>query len=120
VTELDVYGSLFYAGAQTLRAKLPDPTGATRPVVVLRLRGRSSLGATFVSVIDEYADRLHQAGGRLYLSGVDPDMMTMLERTNQINGTSHVRAFPATATVGEASAAAAEAATTWLITSRGR
>ena len=48
VTELDVYGSLFYAGAQTLRAKLPDPAGAQRPVVVLRLRGRTSLGATFV------------------------------------------------------------------------
>ncbi len=78
VTELDVYGSLFYAGAQTLRAELPDPTGAERPVVVLRLRGRSSLGATFVTVVDEYANRLHQAGGRLYLSGVDPDMMTML------------------------------------------
>jgi sulfate permease, SulP family len=120
VTELDVYGSLFYAGAQTLRAKLPDPTGATRPVVVLRLRGRSSLGATFVSVIDEYADRLHRAGGRLYLGGVDPDMMSMLERTNQINGSSHVRAFPATATVGEATTAAAEAASTWLITRQGR
>ncbi len=80
----------------------------------------SSLGATFVSVIDEYADRLHRAGGRLYLGGVDPDMMTMLERTNQINGSSHVRAFPATATVGEATAAAADAATTWLITRQGR
>ena len=116
VTELDVYGSLFYAGAQTLRAKLPDPVGAERPVVVLRLRGRTSLGATFVSVIDEYADRLHQVGGRLYLSGVDPDMMKMLARTNQINGTSHVRAFAATATLGEATAAASEAAETWLIT----
>jgi SulP family sulfate permease len=120
VTELDVYGSLFYAGAQTLRAKLPDPTGAIRPVVVLRLRGRSSLGATFVSVIDEYADRLHRAGGRLYLGGVDPDMMAMLERTNQINGSSHVRAFPATDTVGEATTEAAEAASTWLITRQGR
>ena len=47
-------------------------------------------------------------------------MMTMLERTNQINGSSHVRAFPATATVGEATTAAAEAATTWLITRQGR
>ena len=120
VTELDVYGSLFYAGAQTLRAKLPDPTGAERPVVVLRLRGRSSLGATFVTVVDEYANRLHQAGGRLYLSGVDPDMMTMLARTNQINGTSHVRAFPATATIGVATTAASEAADTWLITHHGR
>jgi SulP family sulfate permease len=119
VTELDVYGSLFYAGAQTLREKLPDPAGAERPVVVLRLRGRSSLGATFVSVIDEYADRLHRAGGRLYISGVDPTVMRMLERTNQINGTSHVRAFAATATVGEATAAASSAATTWLISRRG-
>jgi SulP family sulfate permease len=115
VTELDVYGSLLFAGAQTLRAKLPDPTGVERPVVVLRLRGRSSLGATFVSVIDQYADRLHDAGGRLYLGGVDPDLMRMLERTNQINGTSHVRAFPATATVGESTTAAAAAASTWLI-----
>ena len=51
-----------------------------------------------------------------YLSGVDPDMMTMLERTNQINGTSHVRADPATAVVGEATGAASGAATSWLIT----
>jgi SulP family sulfate permease len=118
VVEIDVYGSLFYAGAQTLRAKLPDPTGVERPVVVLRLRGRSSLGATFVSVIDEYAHRLHQAGGRLYLSGVDPGVMAMLERTNQINGISHVRAFAATPTVGEATMEATEAANSWLITRR--
>ena len=51
-----------------------------------------------------------------YLSGVDPDMMTMLERTNQINGTSHVRAYPATAVVGEATGAASDAAASWLIT----
>ena len=41
-------------------------------------------------------------------------------RTNQINGTSHVRAFAATATIGEATAAASEAAETWLITRHGR
>ena len=69
-------------------------------------------------MIDEYADRLHRVGGRLYLSGVDPAMMNMLERTNQINGSSHVRAFGATTTLGEATASAAEAAQTWLITSR--
>ena len=43
-------------------------------------------------------------------------MMKMLARTNQINGTSHVRAFAATANLGEATAAASEAAETWLIT----
>ena len=40
----------------------------------------------------------------------------MLERTNQINGSSHVRAYPATTTVGEATTQASEAATSWLIT----
>ena len=79
------------------------------------LTSNTRLGATFVAVIDEYAERLHRAGGRLYLGGVDPDMMRMLECTNQINGSSHVRAFPATATVGEATTAASDAATTGLI-----
>ena len=46
VTVLDVYGSLMYAGARTLEARLPDPAGANAPVVVLRLRRRTSLGAT--------------------------------------------------------------------------
>ena len=47
VVVLDVYGSLFYAGSRTLQVRLPDPSGAERPAVVLRLRGRTSLGATF-------------------------------------------------------------------------
>lgn len=38
---LDVYGSLFFAGARTLLEKLPDPRGSHRPAVVLRLRGRT-------------------------------------------------------------------------------
>ena len=58
VTILDVYGSLMYAGSRTLQAHLPDPAGARSPVVVLRLRRRTSLGATFVKVVGDYADRL--------------------------------------------------------------
>ena len=54
VTILDVYGSLLYAGTRTLQARLPDPGGAEAPVVILRLRGRTSLGF-----------HLHQAGRRL-------------------------------------------------------
>jgi len=63
VTALDVYGSLLYAGARTLQARLPDPGGATRPVVVLRLRGRSSLGSTFFVMMTDYAMRLDAVGG---------------------------------------------------------
>ena len=62
VTVLDVYGSLLYAGSRTLQAHLPDPAGTQAPAVVLRLRGRTSLGATFIKVVSDYADRLADVG----------------------------------------------------------
>ena len=80
VTALDVYGSLFYAGSRTLQARLPDPTGAVQPVVVLRLRGRTTLGATFFRVASGYAERLEQVGGRLYLTGLDPALVARLRK----------------------------------------
>ena len=58
VVVLDVYGSLLYAGARTLEARLPNPADADVAVVVLRLRGRSHLGATAFTVLRNYADRL--------------------------------------------------------------
>jgi len=70
IVVLDVYGSLFYAGARTLQARLPDPADAVNPEVILRLRGRTTFGATFFSVIRDYAQRLEAVGGRLYLSGI--------------------------------------------------
>jgi hypothetical protein len=39
--------------------------------VVLRLGGRTSLGATFFVGAADYARRLEAVGGRLYLSGVE-------------------------------------------------
>jgi sulfate permease, SulP family len=76
VTILDVYGSLLSAGSRTLQAKLPDPGGAQAPALVLRLRGRMALGATFLKVISDYSDLLSEAGGRLYLSGMDAALRT--------------------------------------------
>ena len=66
VTVLDVYGYLFYAGARTLERLLPKPNGAQNSVVILRLRGRTNLGATLVEVLANYADKLHAGQGRLY------------------------------------------------------
>jgi sulfate permease, SulP family len=58
VTVLDVYGSLLFAGARTLQNRLPTPTGSELPVVVLRLRGRTTLGATAFIVLADYPERL--------------------------------------------------------------
>ena len=117
VTVLDVYGSLLYAGSRTLQAHLPDPAGTQAPAVVLRLRGRTSLGATFIKVVSDYADRLADVGGRLYLSGLQPSLTERLHRTGTIDGP--MRAFEATPIVGESTHEAYLDAESWLVKRRG-
>ncbi|MGW0177928.1 SulP family inorganic anion transporter [Nocardia sp. NPDC003345] len=111
---LDVYGSLFYAGARTLQAQLPDPAGAEAPVVILRLRGRTTVSATFFVVVAAYARRLAEHDGRLYLSGVDPRVRRFW--TDDLLAAQGVRLefFPATATIGESTLAAYAQARLWL------
>lgn len=113
VTVLDVYGSLLYAGARTLQVKLPDPVEATRPVLVLRLRRRTELGATFIRVINEYAQRLVRAGGRVYLSGLDPQVIQRLDAAGLLGG--RVMAVEATPVLGESTYQAFLDAEQWLV-----
>ena len=79
VLVLDVYGSLFFAGAKTLQHLLPQVGLARNVSVILRLRGRTTLGSTFLSVASDYADRLQRNGGRLYLTGLDPAVLKVWE-----------------------------------------
>jgi sulfate permease, SulP family len=113
VTVLDVYGSLLYAGARTLQAHLPDLGTAQAPVVVLRLRRRTSLGATFIKVVSDYADHLASADGRLYLSGLEPALTEQLTRSGHVDGP--IRTFEATPIVGESTRAAYLDAEAWLV-----
>src|SRR5712691_2609603 len=116
VTILDVYGSLLYAGARTLAVHLPDPGEARSPVVVLLLRRRTSLGATFTKVMADYADRLAAADGRLYLSGLEPNAKQQLHRTGQLDEQLH--AFEADPIVGESTLAAYRDAEAWIVKRR--
>lgn len=116
VVVLDAYGSLFYAGARTLQRHLPRPNGARAgeprpgPAVVLRLRGRSTLGATFLKVVGDYAHDLADAGGELYLSGVDPALADVWDRRDTARRIASVHVRRATAVVGESTLAAVAAA----------
>jgi sulfate permease, SulP family len=114
VTLLDVYGSLYYAGAKTLAARLPETADAERPVVVLRLRGRTQLGASSVVILDAYAARLAAVGGRLILSGVAPELVKQLQRTGRGHLDADVSAFPATNVIGDSSDEAYREAERWL------
>ncbi len=115
VTTLMVYGSVFYAGARTLERQLPQPGGARRPVVVLRLRGRSRVGSTLIDVLAAYARTLSDAGGRLYISGVDVHVRAQIRRSQKLDDEGAVRIFAATPIVGESTAAAQAEAETWLV-----
>ena len=111
---IEAQGSLKYAGARTLQERLPDPTNSMAPVVVLRLRGRQSLGATFVTVVSDYADRLASVGGRLILSGVSSPLHGRIERADGEEVGDAFEIFDATSVLGESTAEAAEAAQHWL------
>ena len=114
VTILDVHGSLFFAGARTLGEALPDPADAQRPVVVLRMRGRTSVGATLVDILDEYEERLREVSGRLYLSGVSPDVAQQLRNAGKLDLEDSVRIVPEAGVIGESTAQAAASAGAWL------
>jgi SulP family sulfate permease len=113
VTVLDVYGHLFYAGARTLEQQLPRPS-ERNPVVVLRLRGRTNLGATLVDVLANYADELKAAGGRLYLSGIDERARKQATRTGKLDFSGPVRLYEATSILGNSTRAAIADAEGWL------
>ena len=114
VTVLDVYGHLFYAGAHTLERLLPRTDGAERPVVILRLRGRASVGATLVDVLGTYADKLKEADGRLYLAEVSDGVYDQIARTGKLGTEEGVRAYKATRILGEATRTAHADAEAWL------
>jgi SulP family sulfate permease len=68
VVVLQSYGSLFFAAAPVFEAALPAVGRDSRnAVVILRLRGRSDLGTTFMDVLRRYALSLAEVGSRLVI-----------------------------------------------------
>ena len=118
VTVLDVDGSLFFAGARTLADALPRPGNVTRPVVILRLRGYTSVGATLIEVLDDYADELSEVGGRLYLSGVDQEVGKQLRRAGKLELDRVVHLIPADNIFGASTEQAMAHASAWLGSTR--
>lgn len=80
---LDIYGSLFYAGARTLSTMLPAVDGARNAVVILRLRGLGDIGSTLLNVLNAYAHGLQAGGGDLFLAGIAPDAKARMIRSKQ-------------------------------------
>ena len=79
VVVLQPYGSLFFASAPVFEAALPRVEASShRSVVIVRLRGHTDLGTTFVDVLARYATQLDEAGSRLVIASVDSRVMRQL------------------------------------------
>lgn len=79
VIVLQPYGSLFFASAPIFERQMPEVTDASRnTVVILRLRGRSDLGTTFMDVLSKYALALQSVGSKLLLVSTDKQLEEQL------------------------------------------
>jgi sulfate permease, SulP family len=83
------------------------------PALVLRMRGRTTLGATSLTVLANYARGLDAVGGRLYLAGLDPSLIDQARRTGAIPENAPVLLYGADAVVGESSLEAFHDAQAW-------
>ena len=115
VTVLDIYGHLFFAGARTLESRLPRVGQARNPAVVIRLRGRTDVGATLVDVLATYAETIREAGGRLYLTGLGDGVRNELARSGKLRLDGPVQAYEATSIIGDSTRRAAADASAWLV-----
>lgn len=115
VVLLQPYGSLFFAAAPVFEAALPAVgPGSTRSVVILRLRGRSDLGTTFMDVLRRYAEALSAAGSKLVIVSANERIIEQLAVTGVTAVIGEVNVYPADERVGAAVAAAVADAEAWI------
>jgi SulP family sulfate permease len=115
VVVLQPYGSLFFAAAPVFEQALPAVTDrSTRSVVILRLRGRSDLGTTFMEVLLRYARALDQVGSRLVIVSASERIREQLDATGltELIGSSNV--YPGDERVGATLLAAYRDAQRWV------
>jgi SulP family sulfate permease len=110
VTLLGVYGTVFFAAAYTLEQILPSPLEARRAVVILRLRGYQDVGSTLIGVLERYAGKLKENGGKLLLCGVSEGVKYRLERTETTDTIPEEDIFLADDTLGSSTRRALAAA----------
>jgi SulP family sulfate permease len=115
VVVLQPYGSLFFAAAAVFESTLPAVTEeSSGSVVILRLRGRSDLGTTFMDVLYRYGVALQNVGSKLVLVSANERIQEQLAVTGitELIGTANV--YPGDERIGAAVRAAYADAVAWV------
>jgi sulfate permease, SulP family len=120
VLVLQPYGSLFFAAAPVFEAMLPVVTDASkRSVVILRLRGRSELGTTFMDVLLRYAQSLAAVGSRLVVVSTNERIDEQLAVTGIADAIGPQNVIRGTERLGATTRRAYDDALAWVEAGRG-
>ena len=115
VVALQPYGSLFFAAAPVLESQLPAPAATSlNSVVILRLRGRTDLGTTFMDVLRRYAQALTAAGSKLVIVSASERIQEQLRVTGVTDLISPENIYAGDERVGATLKRAYADAMTWI------
>jgi len=116
---LQPYGSLFFAAAPAFEEKLPEVTPESRnSIVILRLRGRSDVGTTFMDVLEKYAESLRDVESRLMIVSASDRIQEQLEVTGVTAVVGEESLYASDERVGATLGRAFEDATQWIDSNR--
>ena len=115
VVILQPYGSLFFASAGVFEEELPEVTmESTNSVVILRLRGRSDLGSTFMEVLERYSENLNAVSSKLVLVSADEQLQEQFVVTGVTEAVGEDNIYPTDERVGATVQRAADEASDWI------
>ena len=115
VVALQPYGSLFFAAAPVLESQLPAlATTSLNSVVILRLRGRTDLGTTFMDVLRRYAEALTAASSKLVIVSASERIQEQLRVTGVTDLISPQDIYAGDERVGATLKRAYADATSWI------
>lgn len=112
---LQPYGSLFFAAAPVFETALPEVTpGSRHCVVILRLRGRTDLGTTFMDVLKRYAASLRAVESKLVIVSANDRIQEQLRVTGLTALIGPENIYPGDERVGVTLRAAHDDAVAWI------
>lgn len=115
VIVLQPYGSLFFAAAPVFEAALPAVTPSSRgSVVILRLRGRSDLGTTFMDVVRRHAEALQAVDSKLVIVSANERIIEQLLVTGITDVVGEENVYPSDERVGATIERANADAAAWV------
>ena len=89
---------------------------AQNPIVILRMRNQSQMGATLIDVLDQYAEDIEEAGGKLYLTGLDEDQLRYLRSSGKLIEHEEAEFYQETNVIDESTELAVAHANEWIKT----